>query len=420
MRSPAAHGIGPAAASGGREGEGRVVLSADPPGQRRPYDDSVRAALRSFLAEPRVPDPPRRTRWDVPLVVIALVAVVVEVALRADMPMRPLSLVAGVVLALTLPWRRTYPFAMTLVVFGTFTVVDIPRYAFGDRPMDVYSSVLVLLVPYALFRWGSGRDATRGFAVMLVPATLATVFDYTGPGDAIGGFLVFLTVLAVAAAVRFRGRARQRELEQVRLGERERLARDLHDTVAHHVSAIAIRAQAGLAVGATNPDAALDSLRVIEGEATRTLAEMRSMVRYLRIDGDVDLAPMPTVADLRGLAADRPGELRVDVELTGPVADVPTAVSSAVYRIAQESVTNARRHARHATRVAVAVVVDASTVRLRVHDDGDAVPAHRVGDGYGVRGMVERATLLGGTCTAGPDLRRGWTVLATIPCEGAS
>ena len=91
-------------------------------------------------------------------------------------------------------------------------------------------------------------------------------------------------------------------LEQVKLLERERLARDLHDTVAHHVSAMAIRAQAGLATMATQPDAAGEALRVIEAEASLALAEMRTMVRVLRRDVPADLAPSPVIADIERLA----------------------------------------------------------------------------------------------------------------------
>src|SRR5690606_21745829 len=132
----------------------------------------------------------------------------------------------------------------------------------------------LLLNLYALVRWASGRDIAVGSAVVMTSATVCVISDYTGVGDTIGGYAVLGITAAIGLAIRFRGRARQRELEGVRSAERERLARDLHDTVAHHVSAIAIRAQAGIAVAPTRPDAAVDALRVIEAEASRTLAEM--------------------------------------------------------------------------------------------------------------------------------------------------
>ncbi len=376
--------------------------------------NDVLDAYRSFLAEPRVPDPPARSWRDRALASVMVVLVLFEVAVRADMPLRLASLVLGLALAPTLLWRRSHPLATVACAFGALTACDLPRYL-GDRPpFELYSSGLVMLLPYALFRWGSGRDAVRGFAIMVVPAVAATVFDFTGVADAVGGWAVFLAVAAVALAMRYRGRARQRELAEVKLVERERLARDLHDTVAHHVSAIAIRAQAGLATAPTNPGAALDSLRIIEAEASRTLAEMRAMVRYLRVDDPADRAPTPLIGDLPQLASAGPGGPRVEVALAGAVDEVPTAVSTAIYRIAQESVTNARRHARNATRIEVGVIADRDTVHLRVRDDGESA-GHRSVAGYGVQGMIERATLLGGRCEAGPDARRGWTVSAVVP-----
>jgi signal transduction histidine kinase len=132
---------------------------------------------------------------------------------------------------------------------------------------------------------------------------------------------------------------------------------------------------------------------------------------------DVDLSPAPGVRDLAALGRrGRGGGPDVDVELLGDLDDLSPAVGSAVYRLAQESVTNARRHARHATRIAVSVAADEASVRLRVSDAGD-VSATRpaASPGFGLVGMTERASLLGGTCEAGPDGDRGWTVTAVLP-----
>jgi signal transduction histidine kinase len=229
---------------------------------------------------------------------------------------------------------------------------------------------------------------------------------------------VLLASFALGAAFRYRARARSRELDQVALLERERLARDLHDTVAHHVSAIAIRAQAGLATAATRPDAATDALRLIEAEASRTLAEMRGMVRTLRGDGPAELSPLPRIADLRGFAQTGPEGPTVEVEILGDVDGVAPSVAATIYRLAQESVTNARRHARNATRVEVRVVADDAWVQLRVSDDGDGGPLRPGESGFGLRGMAERAHLLGGTCDVGPGPGRGWTVAAVLPRRG--
>ena len=243
---------------------------------------------------------------------------------------------------------------------------------------------------------------------------MALVTAWTGVGDAIGGTAVLLTALAVGFAVRTQHGARDRRLQQAKADERVEIARELHDTVAHHVSAIAIQAQAGRALAATSPELSVQALAVIEQEASRTLAEMRSMVRVLRNQGPADLAPQAGVADLERLAGAGGGPV-VQVTRTGDLDELPAAVDAAVYRIAQEGVTNAVRHARGATVVRVGVRGDAAVVRVVVRDDGAAVPMPAEGPGFGITGMVERATLLGGECRVGPDEQGGWTVEATLP-----
>ena len=254
--------------------------------------------------------------------------------------------------------------------------------------------------------------------MVLASSLLSFTLGPTTVADVIGGTAVVVTTGTLGLAFRWRAGARARELDRVKLLEREQLARDLHDTVAHHVSAIAIQAQAGTAVASTDPDAAARVLRVIEGEASRTLDEMRSMVRVLRRDDAPDLAPSPGIADLRHLARAEGGGPAVEVELVGDVEALPPAIAAAVYRLAQESVTNARRHARNATRVDVRVQVDAAGIRLDVRDDGDA--AASAAPGYGITGMIERATLLGGTCEAGAAPGGGWAVTAVLPRAGWS
>jgi signal transduction histidine kinase len=184
---------------------------------------------------------------------------------------------------------------------------------------------------------------------------------------------------------------------------------------------VVIRAQAGLATSQFHPDAATDALRVIEAEASRALAEMRSMVRVLRRNQVADLAPAPGITDLAQLGSrSRTGPV-VDVAIAGDVTAVPPTVATAIYRLAQESVTNARRHARHATRIEVRVTADDTSVHLRVSDDGDAGALRPpAAPGYGLIGMIERAELLGGRCTAGPDPGRGWTVTAVLPRTGSA
>ena len=374
----------------------------------------VTAFVRSVLAEPRAPDPPARAWWDWALVGALLVTAVGEAIFRSDVPWRPLATVVALLVIPALLWRRTHPLLATVVGFGGGAMVlQIPTILDGVGEVGLNTMACVLLLPYSLYRWASGREALIGTAIVAVPVTLGLAAT-ENVGDLIGGAMVVVASFALGAAMRYRAVARQREVQQVRTLERGDLARELHDTVAHHVSAIAIQAQAGRAVAATDPASALEALAVIEAEASRTLSEMRTMVRVLR-DGDdaADYAPQRGIGDLDELTRMSP---LVEVQCVGDLADLPQPVEVSVYRICQESVTNAIRHALYPTKVSVEVRGEAGVVRLRVHDDGEAArPATTTG--YGLLGMAERAKLLGGVCQAGPDPAGGWTVEATLPRE---
>ena len=377
-----------------------------------------------------VPAPPRLVWRDVVLVAAIPALAVVEASVRTDVPWRWLWAVVLTALAPTLLWRRSRPFTMLAIAFAGGTAVGLATA--GDP--QLYTTAYFLILLYAVFRWGSGRAMIAGGALVVFGMLLTFVASPPEVADVVGGVAVAAMTSTLGLATRWRRRARTRELEQVRLLEREQLARDLHDTVAHHVSAIAIQAQAGTAVAATDPGATVQVLHAIEAEASRTLREMRAMVGVLRA-ADAAIAPTPGLDDVRALAAPTshpgiagaapgssgpisPAGPAVTVRLEGDLGSVPPTIAAAVFRIAQEAVTNARRHARGAARIDVVVGVDVAddVVRLEVHDDGvGAVPA---APGYGVSGMRERAALLGGTCEAGPASDGGWIVAATLPRAG--
>lgn len=377
----------------------------------------VTAFVRSVLAEPRAPDPPARAWWDWALVGALLATAAGEAIFRSDVPWRPLATVITLLVILVLLWRRTHPLLATAVGFGGAMALQIPTILGGVGELGLNTMACVLLLPYSLYRWASGREALIGTAIVAVPVTLGLAAT-ENVGDLIGGATVVIASFALGAAMRYRAVARQREVQQVRTLERGDLARELHDTVAHHVSAIAIQAQAGRAVAATDPALAVEALAVIEAEASRTLSEMRTMVRVLR-DGDaadavpVEYGPQRGIGDLDELTRMSP---LVQVHRDGDLAGLPLPVEVAVYRICQESVTNAIRHALYPTKVSVEVRGEAGVVRLRVHDDGGAARPG-AGVGYGLLGMAERAKLLGGACQAGPDPVGGWTVEAKLPRE---
>ena len=378
-------------------------------------------ALRVLWSEPRVPSPPPRSRRDWMLVAVVVSVVVIEGALRPDLVWRPMVTAVAVALAFTLPWRRSHPMAVVVVAFGTVGVIDGAAAVMGVGPVGLDAQVYVLLLAYSLLRWGAGREAGAGLAAMLATYTLniAVTSEVTGFGEAIAALAFLLFPAALGASVRFRANSRFREIDQVKLREREQLARELHDTVAHHVSGIAIQAQAGRTLAASDPKAAVEALTVIEGAASRTLADMRLMVGVLRAGEKPSLAPPPRVGDIQRLTEGGSDSLPVEVRLSGDLGDLRPSVEAAVYRIAQESITNARRHARHATAIAVSIAGTDGRVYVTVSDDGDSRPGGGgSSSGYGLVGMRERASLLGGTLNAGPGPGRGWTVTASLPLTG--
>ncbi|NNF54064.1 MAG: sensor histidine kinase [Acidimicrobiales bacterium] len=378
----------------------------------------MRSALRSALQEPRVPDVPIRVWRDWALVATFIAASLLEIALREAVGWRPGALLATFIFAAAMFWRRTHPFLATATLFGSITFLDVISRIVADRPIEIYTSAVILIVPYALFRWGSGRQAALGIVIMLAMLVTSLTLNWTGVGDAIGGTLVFFFPAALGTIVRYQGTSHTRSLEAVKLREREQLARELHDTVAHHVSAIAIQAQAGRAVAATDPAAALNFLATIETEASRTLAEMRTMVGALRSGDEPELAPQPGVADIKRLSDHSP-HLPVTVRSSGDFTDLSPSVDRALFRLAQESITNATRHARNATGVTVWVDAEQDRVRLSVMDDGEPRSFDVKYDvGFGLVGMTERASLLGGTLDAGPNPNGGWTVRAVLPKTG--
>ena len=370
--------------------------------------------LRSIWDEPRPSKPLPRQWWDWAMVGVIVAAAIVEGVFRPELPIRTFSVILTVAVAPLLLWRRSRPLLVVAVAFGLSGLE--PAFTGGVVAQN-YTLVYMLMIPFSLLRWGSGRDVVLGVAVIGAKILLWLGAGFSSPGNAAAEAGVLITTLAVGAAFRYRARARARELDQAKLLERERLARDLHDTVAHHVSAMAIRAQAGLAMAEIQPEAAAEALKLIESEASRALTEMRAMVRLLRDDQPAELTPSPRIADLEQLAHTRTGP-PVDVEINGEVGTVPPPVAAAIYRLAQESVTNARRHARHATRIEVRLTADEKEIRLKVSDDGE--PGQQGSSGYGLVGMAERAGLLGGTCEAGPNPDRGWTVTATLPRTGSA
>jgi len=314
------------------------------------------------------------------------------------------------------------------------------------------------LVPWAhvSWRWGwawgpvllagvvacfavAGARLNRGVLGWMWALTVAPWLWHEGLGaTGVAGCLGLAAVAVAADAMAARrraqmlaaGQAERAELEQARravLEERARIARELHDVVAHHLSLIAVRAESApyrLPGLAGQVDAEFGSLSAAAREA---LADMRRLLGVLRADGPAARAPQPKLADVPDLVASarRAG---VAVALAGPASwdAVPAGVGVCAYRIVQESLSNASRHAPGAP-VRVTVGHDLGAVSLHVSNGpghalvpATAGPGEAAGPGHGLAGMRERVALLGGTLTAGPAPGGGFIVSAILPLTQAA
>ncbi len=320
--------------------------------------------LRAMWDEPRVVAPPGITWWDRALVAGLVPVALLEALLQPDMVWPAWQVGWALVCVLTLLWRPHRPLAMLVAGYTAQTVAGVVP-ALADEPYYVLNvTAVVLLLAYSLGRWASGRSVVAGTAFLLA-VHLAREPLYGSSGSSIGvGVGALMLPVAVGAAIRFWVRVQRREREEIRNRERERLARDLHDTVAHHVSGILLQARAARIRATSDPDGAVDAIRGVEEAAARSLADMRALVAVLReSDDNAERAPTYGVSDIAGLA-DPGGTPRVVVAVPPDLAGVTATVGSALFRAAQEAVTNARRHAVDATRVDVELTREAGTMTL--------------------------------------------------------
>lgn len=367
--------------------------------------------------------PPGITWWDRALVAALAPLAVLEAALRADVVWPVWHAAWALACVATLLWRPHRPLLMLVAAYTAQTIAGVVPDLAGEPNSVLNVTAVVLLVAYSLGRWASGRGVVAGAAFLLVVhLAREPLYESSGASIVIGVGALMLPV-ALGAVTRFWVRSQQREREEIRVRERERLARDLHDTVAHHLSGILLRARAAKIRARSHPGEAVDAIEDVETAAARSLEDMRTLVAMLRDDDAPGghRAPVYGVADLAQLTDDAAGP-RVVVETAGDLERLPGPVSTALFRAAQEAVANARRHAVGATTVTVRVAATGGAVALRVHDDGRPVGRarpRRATPSYGLVGMRERFSLLGGHVTAGPDPAGGWTVTAMVPTTSA-
>lgn len=297
-----------------------------------------------------------------------------ELLLAGDADGR-LSIQVAATLAMTLPlaWRRTRPIAAATVVFAAMA-----------------ASIL------------AGAPITEGFIPVLVL-----------------GFAVY----AVARADVLEDEMDE-YTERATTEERARIARELHDVVAHRLSAIAVQAGAGLHVLHEDPERARTAFEAIDDTARGGLSEMRQALGLLRArEAGAALSPQPTLRDVEHLAREsRDAGVPVELEVAGDLGALPAGLDLSAYRIVQEALTNVRRHAPDAT-ARVDVSVDRRRLLLRVANSSPSAPAaNGNGDepGHGLVGIRERVALYGGTLSTGEQPDGGFLVSADIPLDGSA
>jgi signal transduction histidine kinase len=382
---------------------------------------------------------PRQTWVDLMLALFVAAAEIVgtELAVRAGGGEGPIDAAAYVLLlagALPLALRNWYPVAVLLVVAAT----TVP-YVWLGYPGGFYT-IAVAFAIWAAVAAGHRLVAAAvgiGLVAAMAGAVVVVASGHVGDADApiwFGGWLVASFVLGEVS------RSRREYLEQVeqraidaertrdeearrRAGEeRMRIARELHDVLAHNISMINVQAGVAIHLLDRQPEQARTALIAINDASKDALRELRATLGVLRgVDEADPRAPAPGLARLDDLVASASGAgLEVTVATTGQPRDLPSAADLAAYRIVQESLTNVARHAG-AERVSISIDYDTTAVEVTIDDDGvglapgDVLPA-----GNGLTGMRERAAAAGGELEAGPRPEGGFRVRARLPTGSPS
>jgi signal transduction histidine kinase len=335
-----------------------------------------------------------------------------------------LPLLMGVPLVL----RRHAPLMMWLAIWAGITLL----FLLADNSLRGLAFMFLLFVAsYSLGAHASFRHAVAGLvltapvvAVISHRGDLALAFSQSHGGASavalswlqlLGFWLAgeFVRARRQAAALAARSEALQRQAEQAAAAERVRIARELHDIIAHHLSVVVLHAAGARASGGADPE----TLEEIEHSGRQALTETRRLFGVLRDRAEeTGRAPQPGISELPALAGSlRAAGLEVSLSIDGSHAALPPAVNVSVYRIVQEALTNVLKHAGQA-RAEVTVGCADSAVTIEVTDNGPGNQASTApGGGQGLAGMRERVALFGGELRAGPRPGGGFTVCARLP-----
>ncbi|HEX8648041.1 MAG TPA: histidine kinase [Thermoleophilaceae bacterium] len=366
------------------------------------------------------------------LLALFLAGAALEVTLHDMEPgERAITAVAEVAIMLPLLLRRRSP-ALPLVVWG---VVFAAQDVLGGDLENVFALpfVVILFYAYALGAHGSRRELVLGIVASYVGAAYQIVEAAPDPGDVLGGLMfgaAFLAApIATARSLRNRRllaaelseraeRAESEREERARRAvedERARIARELHDVVAHSISVMTVQAEAVHRIAPRMPEQARTSLETIENTGREALTEMRRLLGVLRRDDEgAELAPQPSLGQVRLLAQRaRAAGLPVELAIEGEVRELSPGVDLAAYRVVQEALTEALARAG-ARSARVLIRYGERDVRIEIADDG-AGHARAAGDSAELLGMRERVALYGGELETGPGEEGGFRVRARLP-----
>lgn len=361
-----------------------------------------------------------------------LVAAQLELLLVGPVPHEGVAVVAAFGLTVPFAWRRRHPLPVMAVVIGTFltqTALGVPDNA------QVIVPLVWALASFGAAAYSSLPTALAAFPVVAVPLAVLGAFGTVIPtlSDLLYAVAIFTGVPWVAGrlyrarsaeAIGYARRAARAEAESERRAqevleqERRRIARELHDIVAHSLSLMVLQAGAASEVLTRSPDKARSALETVQDTGRQALVEMKRLLAVLRApDSGTELGPQPGLADL-GALVEHVRSAGVDVALDIPgELHAPAGVELSAYRVVQEALTNVIKHAGAAHAV-VTVRSYPRDLEVEIVDDGKGSAADR-GNGHGLIGMRERVGLYGGELTTGATAA-GFAVRARFPVDGSA
>ncbi|MEU0385273.1 sensor histidine kinase [Streptomyces chartreusis] len=323
---------------------------------------------------------------------------------------------------LTPQLRTAAPAVASALYTAGVLLADRAQAPFGPGEVAVLLSLLFIVVRHCPWPWALPCGVLDGVALLLLPVRHYRSLQGEVLAFALIGLVLVGLTAGLAAYLRSLDYRRTVAVSETRRAERVAIAADLHDFVAHHVTGILVQTQVARMMAARQPQDLDPVLAGIERAATEALASMRRTVGVLRDTGPeaADRRPVGDLAALTDLVEGFASPVQRTVLHRDPAVsdDLPHEVQSAAFRVVQEALTNVRRHAGDATAVAVRLACPGDRLEVTVTDDGHGgaqLPEAAHGGGFGLVGLTERVTALGGDLRAGPRAGEGWQVTATFP-----